>query len=183
MKSSRSRVSSRCAQNALHTGGVAQIKPEDLEAVSPVGEVGLGGVASGGVPGESGRHDQVRARAQQLDPGLVADLHPPTGQERDPPAQVRRLGALGEVEVAARRAELVVEVMDLGVGLLADVAGKVLGELGSLDAPSAICPRGVVVGGREDGRLAKTRIPVSARRASSRSCLAALASRRSVLVH
>ena len=62
------------------------------------------------------------ARAEQLERRLVADLHPAAGEQRGPPAEVRRLGALGEVEIAARRAELVVEVVDLGRTALAHVA-------------------------------------------------------------
>ncbi len=60
--------------------------------------------------------------AQQLDAGLVADLHAPAGEQRHAAAQIRALGALGEVELRARRAELVVEMMEPGVVLLADVA-------------------------------------------------------------
>ena len=79
---------------------VAQVEPEDLEPVAPVGEVGLGGVARGRVAREAGGDDQLRAGAQQLEAGLVADLHPPAGEQRDAPAQVGQLGALGEVELA-----------------------------------------------------------------------------------
>jgi hypothetical protein len=38
----------------------------------------------------------VRAGAQQLEAGLVADLHAAAGEQRHAPAQVGELGALGE---------------------------------------------------------------------------------------
>ena len=88
---------------------VAQIEAVDLEPVLPVGEIGLLRVAGGRVAREPRRHDQVGAGAEQLDPGLVADLHAAARQHRDAALEVGGLGALGEVELGARRAELVVE--------------------------------------------------------------------------
>ena len=101
---------------------VAQVEPEDLEPVAPVVEVRLARVPGRGVAREARRDDQLRAGAQQLDPRLVADLHAAAGEQRDAAAQVGGLGALAEVEVAARQAELVVERVQLDVVLLADVA-------------------------------------------------------------
>ena len=106
----------------LHARRVAQVEAEDLEPVGPVVEVGLLRVAQGGVAREPGRDDQLRAGAEELDAGLVADLHPAAGQEGHPAAEVGRLGPLVEVQRAAVRAQLVVEVVDLDVVLLADVA-------------------------------------------------------------
>jgi hypothetical protein len=60
-------------------------------------------------------------RAQQLDAGLIADLHPPAGQQRDAPAQIRQFGALAEIQFRARRAKLIVEMVNCGVVALADV--------------------------------------------------------------
>ena len=88
---------------------VAQIEAVDLEPVLPVGEIGLLRVAGGRVAREPRRHDQVGAGAEQLDPGLVADLHPAARQHRDAALEVGGLRPLGEVELGARRAELVVE--------------------------------------------------------------------------
>ena len=113
---------------------VAQVEPEDLEPVAPVLEVRLARVPRRRVAREARRHDQLRARAQQLDPGLVADLHAPAGEQRDAAAQVGRLRPLREVEVAAVRAELVVERMHARVELLADVAVLRLDELAELAA-------------------------------------------------
>ena len=73
---------------------VPQVEPEDLEPVAPVVEVRLARVPGRGVAREARRDDQLRARAQQLDPGLVADLHAPAGEQRDAAAQIGGLGAL-----------------------------------------------------------------------------------------
>ena len=108
---------------------VAQVEAVDLEPVAPVVEVRLLRVAGGRVAREARRHDQVRAGAQQLDPGLVADLHAAAREQRDAALEVGGLGALREVELGARRAELVVEVVQLAVGLLADVAVLLLDRL------------------------------------------------------
>ena len=101
----------------------------------------------------------MRARAQQLDPGLVADLHAPAGQQRDAAAQVGRLGSLAVVEVAAGRAQLVVERMDLDVALLADVAVLRLDHLANLavvlDLSLLEAGRRNHVGGREHGLVAQ----------------------------
>ena len=64
----------------------------------------------------------MRARTKQLEARLISDLHAPARQERDAAAKVRKLRALGEIQLGARRAHLVVEVMDLRVLLFADVA-------------------------------------------------------------
>ena len=137
--------------------GVAQVEPEHLEPVTPLAEVGLARVPGGAVTREASRDDQVRARAEQLDPGLVADLHAPAGQESDASREVCDLAALREVEVAALAAELVVERVHLDVVPLADITvlrldhlaqlglGFLLGELG----------RRLVVRRREDGLVPK----------------------------
>ena len=108
---------------------VPEVEPEDLEPVAPLGEVRLARVARGGVAGKAGGDDEACPAPQQLEPRLVADLDPPAGQQRHRPAQVGELGALGEVELGARRAELVVEVMQRGEVRLADVAVLLLERL------------------------------------------------------
>ena len=122
MKSSRAARRRQLVAERLDARRVAQVEPEDLQPVPPLGEVRLLRVAGGGVAGKAGGDDEVRPGAQQLEPRLVPDLHPPAGQERHGPAQVRELGSLGEVERGARRAHLVVEVMQRGEVGLADVA-------------------------------------------------------------
>ncbi len=115
----------------LHARRVAQVESEDLQPVAPIREVGLGGIAGRRVAGEAGGDDQRRPGAEQLDPGLVADLDAAAGEERHPAAEVGGLAPLGEVEVTARLAELVVEVVHHRVALLAHVAvplGSLLAE-------------------------------------------------------
>ncbi len=101
---------------------VAKVEPEDLEAVTPLVEVGLGRVAGSRVAREPGGHDQRGAAAQQLDAGLVADLDSTTREQSDGSVQVGQLAPLAVVEVGAGEAELVVEVVDGAVLLLAHVA-------------------------------------------------------------
>jgi hypothetical protein len=100
---------------------VTQIEAEDLQSVAPLAEVGFGRIAGGGVAGKAGRDDQRCTATQQLDPCLIADLHPAAGEQRDRSRQVGELAALGEVVLGARGAQLVVEVVDLAVLDLADV--------------------------------------------------------------
>ena len=101
---------------------VAKVEPEDLEPVAPLREVRLLRVPRRRVTRKARGHDHPCARAQQLDPCLVADLHAAAGEEGDATAEVGALGALREVERGARRAELVVERVQLDVVLLAHVA-------------------------------------------------------------
>ena len=65
--------------------------------------------------GEAGGDDQLGAAAQELDPGLVADLDPTPGEQRHRARQVGGLAALGVVEGGAVGAQLVVEVVNAGV--------------------------------------------------------------------
>ncbi len=64
----------------------------------------------------------MRARTQQLEPRLVADLDAPAGEQGDAPSQVGQFRAFAEIELCAGRAQLVVEVVDELVLLFADVA-------------------------------------------------------------
>ena len=164
---------------------VPQVEAEDLEPVAPRAEVRLLRVARGRVAREAGRHDQVRTGTQQLDAGLVADLHAPARQQGDAPREVGRLGALAEVEVAARRAHLIVERVDLDVVALAHVAVLRLDDLA--EAGIVLDVLLLEGGGREhvrrgeDGLLRSTRMPVSESTASSRSSFDAFALRRAAL--
>ena len=137
---------------------VTEIKSEDLEPVAPLGEVGFAGVPKRRVTGEPGGDDERGPRPEELDAGLVADLHPSAGQQRDPPAEVGRLGPLGVVEVPTRRTELVVEGVQLRELLLAHVAVPRIAEVASSQLGAVtfklICfdeLRREDVRGREDG--------------------------------
>ena len=110
------------AAERLHRGRIAQVEIEDFESAPPIVEIGLLRVARRGVAREPCRDDEVRAGAEELQAGLVADLDAPAGEERDAAAQIRELRAGGEIDIGAGGAELIVEVVDARVGLLADVA-------------------------------------------------------------
>ena len=117
------------AAEGFHARRMAEIQAVDVQPIAPLAEVRLLRVARGRIAGEPGRDDQVRARSQELEAGLVADLHATAGQQRDAPAQIGQLGALREIEVTARRAQPVVEMMNGRVLLLADVAMLRVGRL------------------------------------------------------
>ena len=118
----------------------------------------------------------VAPGAQELDAGLVADLDPAAGEQRDAAAQVGGLGALGVVELGARRAELVVEVVDVAELLLAHVAVLRVAQP-PLVAVSSPSPRrssgsnpsgGNTLGVVNTGFARSRRMPVPASTASSR---------------
>ena len=88
----------------------------------PLRVVGLGRVATRCVARESRRDDEPAARAQQLDAGLIPDLDPPAGQQRHPAGEVGGLAALAVVERRTVRTKLVVEMVDLRIVGLADIA-------------------------------------------------------------
>ncbi len=164
MKSSRSRVVSRWWQSDSTLGVWRRSRPKTSRRSLHWSKSRSARVPERGVAREAGGHDELGARPQQLDPGLVADLDPTAGEEGDATAQVRRLGALGEVEVRARRAELVVEVVHQRELLLADVAVlRILQQPVLLDGPAVIEPvvPDEIVGreafGREDVRRGEHR--------------------------
>ena len=111
MKSSRSCVVEQMPAERLDTRRMAQIEAEDLEPVAPLGEVGLLRIPRRRIARKAGRDDQMGAGAQQLDPRLVADLDASAREQRNAAPQVGGLRALREVELRARRAQLIVERM------------------------------------------------------------------------
>ena len=191
MKSRRSRVATMLAAERLHARRVAQVETEDLEPMAPVAEVGLLRVARRGVARKARGDDEVRAGAQELQAGLVADLHAPAGQQRDAAAQVRQLGARGEVHVGAGGAQLIVEVRGRASTAACrrsrrdrqgDVRRSSFGvrrsgsRVSSFDVVDSNVPRGGnTFGVVTTGRRRSARIPVSSRRPSSRRTLSALA--------
>ena len=107
----------------LDAGRVPQVDAVDVYPVAPLGEAVLGLVAPRGVLGEARGADDGAARAQQQDRGLEADLEPGAGEQRHAAGEVRLGVALAVVEVPTGDAQLVVEVVHLGVGGAAGVAG------------------------------------------------------------
>ena len=81
------RVGEQLAAERFDAGRVPQIEAEDLEAIAPLLEVRLLRVPRGRVARKPRRDDQLRAASQQLQAGLVADLHAPAGQQRDAAAE------------------------------------------------------------------------------------------------
>ena len=81
----------------------------------PVGAVGHGREAAHGVAREAGRDRRVRAVAQQAQRDVHADLRAAAGEQRALAGEVGARVALGVVQGRARRAELVVEGVDLRV--------------------------------------------------------------------
>ncbi len=105
----------------LDAGGVAKIEAVYFEAICPLAEVGLPRIPRGGVSGKPRRDDEMGARPQQFESGLIADFDPASGEQGHAAAQVRELGALREVQSGAARAHLIVEVVNLRVLLFANV--------------------------------------------------------------
>ena len=167
-------VEDACAQR-LDTWCVAQVDAVDLQAMAPLGEVGLAGVAGGGVDGEPGHADDAGTGPQQHDGRLVADLDPAAGDQGGAACQVAGLGALGVVEVAALQAHLVVEPVDPGVAGAAHVADLLFADLaqgravlwrrrcrsgcGAIGERGAIRALGDPPRGEEDGVLAELADP------------------------
>src|SRR5215207_5274294 len=126
------------AAERLDAWRVAQIEAEDLEARLPVREIGLARKPPRRGARKPGGDDGMGAAAQQLERGLVADLHPATGDDGDASPQVGELRPLAEVQVRALRTKLIVEVVDQRVRPLADVAMLRLGRFARWDLRLAL---------------------------------------------
>ena len=122
-------------------GRVPQVDADHLEPVQPVGAVGHRGEATHGVVGEAGGDRGVRAVAQQPQRDVHADLGAAAGEQGRAAAEVGAGVALGPVEGGAVGAELVVERIDLGVVVLAHVAGP-RADQGACAGPVAADTRG-----------------------------------------
>src|SRR5882672_11088464 len=106
---------------SFYARGVAQIEPEDFESIAPFVKIRLAGVTGSRVSREARSNNELRAGPQKFDTGLVANLDPPAGEERNPPTQVSQLRSFLEIQGGASRAELVIEMMNGRVVLFADV--------------------------------------------------------------
>ncbi len=98
------------------------IQSEDFEAMGPFAEIRFRAYRAGRVARETRGDDKFGSGAQQFEAGLITDLDASAGQERNPAAQVGQFGTLHEIELRARWAHLVVEMVDDRILLLADVA-------------------------------------------------------------
>jgi len=99
----------------------AEIETIDLELVAPNLIICLAGITERGVVRETCRDDDASAGAEQKNAGLIADFHASAGHEGDPTFEVRRLSSFRIIQLGARRAELIVEEMDLAKLSFADV--------------------------------------------------------------
>ena len=89
------------AAERFDTRRVTKVEAEDLEAMAPLGKVGLVGVAVRRIPRKARRHDQMCTAAQQLEPGLVANLHAAAAEQRHPATEIGQLGTLSEIQFRA----------------------------------------------------------------------------------
>ena len=156
---------------------VPQIEPEDFQPAAPVVEIRFAGITRGGVARKSRGDNERRAGTQKFDARLIADLDAAAGQQRHSATQVRRFGSLQEVEFGARRAKLIVEMMNCRIRLLADIAMLRLGGLAKIRIFHIALFE--VGGGKTFGVVKKAwlrsfRIPVCASVTSSRSVFRAL---------
>ena len=109
--------------------GVAQVDADDLEPVDPLGGVFERGESAYGVVREPRGDREVRAVAEQPQRDVHADLRAATGEQRPAPGEVGALVALGVRQGGTARAEPVVERVDEGVVVLADVAAAGVDQL------------------------------------------------------
>src|SRR5450755_2314376 len=106
----------------FHTRGVAQVQPENFQPAAPFLKVRLGGVTDRRVAWKTCADDELCACAQKFDARLITNFYTSAGEKRHAAAQIRRLGALEKIQFRALRAKLIVEMVNRGIILLADVA-------------------------------------------------------------
>ena len=102
---------------------VAQVDPDDLEPVQPVGGVRKAREPADGVAGKTRRDRGVGTVAEQAQRDVHADLRAAPGEQRPLAGEVGARFALAVAHRRAVRAELVVERVDQRVRLLADITG------------------------------------------------------------
>src|SRR5258706_13838017 len=93
----------------FHARSVAQIETKGFESVPPVVEIRFAGIARSGVAREARCDDELRHCPQQLDASLISDLYAPTGEECYSSAQIGQFRSFAEVQLGARRTELIVK--------------------------------------------------------------------------
>ena len=81
---------------------VAQVDPDDAQAIQPVGAVGHRREAAGGVARKARGDRRVGAVAQQPQRDVHADLRPPAGEQRAPAGEVGAGVAAGAVALPRR---------------------------------------------------------------------------------
>ena len=110
---------------------MTQIEAIYFQTSAPIFKIRFACIAHRCVPRKPRSDDKLGAGAQKFDARLVTNLQTAAGQQRDTPTQIRELGSLAEVQVAALGAKLIVEMVSGGIMLLADVAMLCLEKLAS----------------------------------------------------
>mmetsp|Transcript_15353 Transcript_15353/g.63770 ORF Transcript_15353/g.63770 Transcript_15353/m.63770 type:complete len:281 (+) Transcript_15353:1064-1906(+) len=101
---------------------ISQIEPMQVQAMSKLSEVRLLCIPPRRVRGEAGGRDEGGTRAKQLQPRLVANLDARARQKRHAPRQIGGSVAHAIVERRTWRAQLRIEVVQLGESGFANVA-------------------------------------------------------------
>ncbi len=102
---------------------VAQVDTDDPQPVQPVPGIGPAGKPAYGITGKTGRDRRVSAVAEQAKRDVHPDLRAATGEQCPLAGQVGARVPSGVAEGRTVRTQLVIEGVDAGVVLLADVAG------------------------------------------------------------
>ncbi len=79
-----------------------QVEAVDLQTRAEGRKIRFPRIAVGGIHRKAGGDDDMRAGSQEFQGGLKTDLHPGAGDQRVVTVEIRRLLALGIIEVAAR---------------------------------------------------------------------------------
>ena len=103
--------------------GVAEVDSDDAQAVQPVCRIGQAREAANGIPRKAGRDGGVGAIPQQSQRDIHADLGATAGEQGALATEIGARVSLSVIERRATRAELVIERVDSGVRLLADITG------------------------------------------------------------
>ena len=123
MKSSRLRLASSSWQNASTLGVCRRSRPKISRRCAHSPKSFSLAYRAAASRGKRVVTMQPGAAPQQLQAGLMADFDASAGHERHPAPEIGQLAALREIQLRARRAQLVIEMMNGRVFLLADIAG------------------------------------------------------------
>ena len=106
-----------------HLCRIAQVDAHHPQPVQPVARIGQAGEPPHGIAGKPCGDRRVGAVAKQAQSDVHADLGPAAGEQGAPAGEIGAGLAFGMTQQRAVRTQLVVERVDVGVVLFADVAG------------------------------------------------------------
>jgi len=101
---------------------MTQIEAIYLQARAPIFKIGFVRIAHGGVAGKACGDNKIGASAQKFNARLIPDFHAAARQQGDTPMQIGELSPLAKVQIAAPRAQLIVEMVGRRMMLFANVA-------------------------------------------------------------